>query len=359
VTSAAADPPRLASPVVGRSAVADAARLPDLVHHLASVQASGCVTVSHADWEGQLFLEGGRIMGASLVTRGDAAVVEALASALPDACFTFTPGPPTASPGSLSQPVAPTRGGRRGWLVHAEAGRRVLTVLLTLFVLAGLLALRPNSNATPNPSADAAAPPAALDASGPVSAADASVLLDERFGDQAHNWPSDPQGTAWLADGAYHLASRRPGRFVALGAPLPDVLGDVIVSATFHRANDAVSGGYGVILRDQGSGRRDGTSQAGWYYLLAVNEKREVGIWRRENDRWKDLLPWRGNDAVHPGTQPNDLTVFARGDQLTFVVNGHKVASQADQTQSAGHVGVFVGGDTNEVILDRFTVRLP
>ena len=65
-------------------------------------------------------------------------------------------------------------------------------------------------------------------------------------------------------------------------------------------------GGYGIIVRDQRQGPRDGSSQDGRYYVLEVGDKGEVGIWRRDGDHWVDLLPWQHSDAVKTGTAPNN-----------------------------------------------------
>ena len=51
--------------------------------------------------------------------------------------------------------------------------------------------------------------------------------------------------------------------------------------------------------------------------------------------------------------------VRAIGDKLTFMVNGLEVATVQDDTLATGGVGVFVGGDYNEVALDRFVVQVP
>ena len=56
---------------------------------------------------------------------------------------------------------------------------------------------------------------------------------------------------------------------------------------------------------------------------------------------------------------PNDLAVRAIGTRFTFTINGTRVAAVEDSVLTAGGVGVFVGGDFNEVALDHFTVELP
>ncbi len=53
------------------------------------------------------------------------------------------------------------------------------------------------------------------------------------------------------------------------------------------------------------------------------------------------------------------LTAQAAGQQLMFLVNGTPVASVVDTVLAEGAVGLFVGGDFNEVVIDRFVVQTP
>ena len=117
-------------------------------------------------------------------------------------------------------------------------------------------------------------------------------------------------------------------------------------------------GGYGLIVRDQGPGPRDGVNQIGNYYVLAVGDRGEFGIWRREGDHWIDLVPWTRTDAVHTGDSENQLVVRAEGAKLTFQANGIGLAEQTDTSPNAGMVGLFVGGDMNEVQVEHFSVQV-
>ena len=186
-----------------------------------------------------------------------------------------------------------------------------------------------------------------------------ATLLDERFTSATTTWPNDPQGTAWLSDGIYQVATRRAGQFVTISAPVADVPPNVIVSATLHKLGGPAGGGYGIIVRDQGPAAQDGVSQAGRYYVLEVGDKGEVGIWRRETDHWVDLQPWQRSDAVKPGNASNELTVRAIGNTLSLMVNGIEVASRTDAAYASGRIGLFVGGDGNQVALDHFVVQTP
>ena len=185
------------------------------------------------------------------------------------------------------------------------------------------------------------------------------MLLDEDFSDNRMSWPNASHSTAWLEGGEYRLAPRQAHQFVAVGAPLSTPLGDVIVSARFRKVGGPQGGGYGVVLRDQEPGSRDGVRQAGRYYVLEVGDRGEIGVWRRDGDVWVDLLPWTPSTAVRPGDEPNDLEVWATGSRLTLIVNGVQVASQVDNQLPSGGVGVFVGGDGNHVALEHFMVRSP
>jgi hypothetical protein len=210
--------------------------------------------------------------------------------------------------------------------------------------------------ATPT-SIPTAIPPTPVPTSAPPRSGVQAVVLDERFGDNRRGWPSAVGSTAWVADGVYHLAARQPGRFVAVRAPLSGPIGDGRVSATFRKTGGPPGGGYGVIVRDAGEHAGDGVDQKGRYYVFEVGDRGEIGAWRRENDRWIDLLPWTRSDKVRPGLAANTLMVRTSGSRMTLFVNESEVVTFEDATMRDGAVGVFVGGDLNEVALERLHIE--
>jgi len=113
-----------------------------------------------------------------------------------------------------------------------------------------------------------------------------------------------------------------------------------------------------LILRDQSQAPLDGLAQTGRYYLFEVGDRGEVGIWRRDGDRWIDILPWSPSAAVNSSDLANELLAEAVGTRLDFFVNGIQVASQQDTILAEGSVGVFAGGDGNDVLVTRFGVQL-
>jgi hypothetical protein len=193
----------------------------------------------------------------------------------------------------------------------------------------------------------------------PPAVAGVRSLVDARFtSGPADNWLTNPPYAAW-SDGAYRLQARDLAQFVAVGVPMSQDLSDGVVSATLRKTGGPPGGGYGLILRDQGPLPRDGINQEANAYVFAAGDLGEFGVWRRDGDHWVDLVPWTRSDAVRAGGSPNDLTVRALGVRLTLTINGVRVAVVEDDALASGGVGIFVGGDYNEVALDHFSVQLP
>jgi hypothetical protein len=214
----------------------------------------------------------------------------------------------------------------------------------------------------PPPREATAAPTSAQQAtavpSAPVAASTGTgTLLDEGFTAGAPGWPNAATSSAWWDSLGYHLEPRASGQHVAIVAPGGAAYGDVEVAGLFHKSGGPAGGGYGLILRAQS--QLDGTSQGGRYYVFELGDRGEVGAWRREEDRWVDLLPWTQSTAVFPGNASNRLDVRATGSQFAFKVNDISVAQVTDDSLTTGGVGVFAGGDGNQVVLERFTVTAP
>jgi hypothetical protein len=175
-------------------------------------------------------------------------------------------------------------------------------------------------------------------------------------GDPRDGWPHSRNGNAWFEDGTYRLSAHQPGAFVAIRAPLGSKMSDVRVSATFRKLGGPPGGGFGLIVRDQGTGGGDGIDQRGRFYVLEVGDKGEIGVWRRDDDRWIDLVAWTPSSAVRPGNAENVVVAHAIGTRLTLLVNDVQVAEVEDAALADGAVGMFTGGDSNVVAVSRFRV---
>jgi hypothetical protein len=265
------------------------------------------------------------------------------------------PPGPQAAPTSGGAAVAPTTG-RVG---PSAAG------LATVFALATSVAPVATPEPLPTPTSTVPVPavspaprsPVAVGAS-PGATVAFHVLLDETFPGAPPGWPNDPQGVAHGLSG-YRLSVPQNGQFTAVDAPLASRPRDLIVAAALHKVGGPDGGTYGLIVRDEGPGPRDGTNQSGRFYVFVVSDRGHVGVWRRDGEQWIEVTPWTASAAVHQGTEPNLLAVGALGPLLAFLVNGQEVAEPRDANLSEGGVGVFVGGDLNDVLLERLIVLGP
>ena len=93
--------------------------------------------------------------------------------------------------------------------------------------------------------------------------------------------------------------------------------------------------------------------------MFEVGDRGEIGVWRRDEQRWVDLVPWTPSTAVRPGDGAHEADVRAMGPRLTFLVNGTQVAEMEDPAPSRGRVGIFAGGLQNEVIVEQVLIQVP
>jgi hypothetical protein len=177
-------------------------------------------------------------------------------------------------------------------------------------------------------------------------------VLDERF---RRLWPDDHLGPAYFTDEGYRLTARTPGQFVAIRAPVATLAADLSLTGTFRKVGGPPGGGYGFVLRHQAVGAGDGVDQTGQYVVAAAGDHGEIGVWRRDGNRWLDLVPWSPSAAVQPGPGTNELAARVTAGRLTFAINGVQVADVPIGLQ-AGGVGLFVGGDFNEVLVRQLVV---
>ncbi len=184
------------------------------------------------------------------------------------------------------------------------------------------------------------------------------VILDECFDRHWAGWPDDPLRDARRIENGYHLPAPRDNQFVAIGAPVGSALRDVLVGATFRKLGGPAGGTCGLLLRDRGPGPRDGRNQSGRYYVAQVDDQGAVCIWRRDQDRWIELVPWTRCEAVQPGESANDLSFEVVGGRLSLMVNGRAAATTSDAILDRGGVGLFVAGNGNDLLVDRFVVQV-
>jgi hypothetical protein len=289
----------------------------------------------------------------------------------------------TLEPDVADTPIGPHPARLGGRLAALPVGRLVIGLVLGL--LLGVLGLprlelpflTPSSSTSPQPrevvviqdvptparaepTPVPALPTATIARAATATPAGPRVLLAERFASPLPNWPDNTNSSAWFGAGGFHVFARQPGRFAAIGVPLSQAVNSAVLSAEFHKVSGPPGGGYGLIVRDQGSpAERSSGTQGGQYMVLEVGDRGDVGIWQRNETRWIDVMPWTHSEAVHTDLAPNALTVTTGGGALRFEVNGQIMAELTyGGVPAEGGVGIFVGGDLNEVVLNSLRIEI-
>ena len=169
-----------------------------------------------------------------------------------------------------------------------------------------------------------------------------------------------PPYATW-SDGAYRLQAREVASYVAIAAPNDPVPPNVLVSATLRKTGGPPGGGYGLIVRNQspevprrqqpGASTPTSPKLATWASSASGGARATTGSTscpgraRRPYARAARQRVHRPHQWPAPVSIDHQRRPKWRGSTMT---SSPMVA-----------VGVFAGGDNNEVALDRFTVQVP
>jgi hypothetical protein len=216
--------------------------------------------------------------------------------------------------------------------------------------------------ATPSPAAIATSQPAVAStvvpkpatASQPASTATPGGIL---YVADFATWPAGESGPPISARGSfdastksYELALTDPkrGYIYSLDAPNAPRLANFQLDVDARRVGGPDQGSYGVTFRVQAQGPTDKT--AARYNFLVHPDTGSVGLtWTDANDVGKVVVPRTTTPAIKKGDGTNHLTVIARGDMVTLIVNGQVVGTYHAEQTEAGAVGLIVINPANAI----------
>jgi hypothetical protein len=92
---------------------------------------------------------------------------------------------------------------------------------------------------------------------------------------------------------------------------------------------------YGLVCRIQ-------ADKASFYYFV-VRGSGDYAIGKYKNNEFQSLLSdeWRPSDAIHQGTQTNQLRVDCSENTLRFYANNIMLGEATDSDFTAGHSGLI------------------
>ena len=207
---------------------------------------------------------------------------------------------------------------------------------------------------TPKPSATDTRVPTAK---ATTAASPAGVLFTDDFGSQKASedkgWVFDVGenvDTAWAAN--KYIVSIKKQNWLGLNWP------DGTYDNFGAEAEGLVTGGsyaeYGLVFRV--SGDKDSRS----YYIFGVTTEGKYYLQKKVNGQWadKDPAPATVSSYVKPKVK-NTLGVLAQGNKISLYINSFLVKTVTDDTSTSGMAGIYASTGDNtsaQVTFNRFTI---
>jgi hypothetical protein len=127
---------------------------------------------------------------------------------------------------------------------------------------------------------------------------------------------------------------------------------NVSIQGSVQQTEGVPGNGFGLLCRADARGN-------GYYFLISSSGHFTI---RKATDEQSDPIPlidWQASEAIHQGSEPNELLAVCVNDYLTFTVNGRFLAEARDDAYDAGELGIALGAvqETAWVRFDDIIVR--
>jgi hypothetical protein len=161
------------------------------------------------------------------------------------------------------------------------------------------------------------------------------VLFDDDFSDPNSGWPAEQndQGTYSYQPDGYHIFVTGNSR--TLWAFADGVHDDASTYVDATPLTEGTMNYFGLVCRIQ-------ADKASFYYFV-VRGSGDFAIGKYKNNEFQSLLPeqWRPSDAIHQGTQTNQLRVDCSENTLRFYANNIMLGEATDADFTAGYSGLI------------------
>jgi len=162
-------------------------------------------------------------------------------------------------------------------------------------------------------------------------------------------------GDIWYDNDEYHMRSKEK-TYLVMYAPSDDYnTGNADVKVTARSVDGTASTtGYGLIVHGERSKTGDLEDYA---LLLYTGNDPQYEVIKHKGGQQTTVVPWAKSSAIRTGTSTNQLEIRARGDELSFYINGQYVDKITDtENFKRGLVGLYTS-DTTEVAFDDLEIK--
>jgi hypothetical protein len=162
-------------------------------------------------------------------------------------------------------------------------------------------------------------------------------------------------GDIWYADDEYHMRSKAKS-YLVMYAPSNDYNTEDATVRVTARSVDGTPPltGYGLIVH----GEKSKTGGLEDYALLIyTGSEPQYEIIKHKSGTQTTVVAWTKSNVIRSGTNPNQLEVRAKGDELTFYINGQYVNRITDTENFKRGVAGLYTSDIAEVAFDDLEIE--
>lgn len=179
--------------------------------------------------------------------------------------------------------------------------------------------------------------------------------LTDDFSNQKWGTGSYAFGDIWYAGDEYHMRAK-DGKYLVMYAPTQDYkTGNATITVTARSVDGTpAASGHGLIVH----GEKSSSGELEDYALLIyTGAETKYEIVQHKGGQQTALVQWTNSDAIHSGSEANELEVRARGSELTFYINGRYVDRITDKDNFKGGIAGLYSSDSAEIAFDDLEIK--
>ena len=157
-------------------------------------------------------------------------------------------------------------------------------------------------------------------------------------------------GDIWYADDEYHMKAKEK-MYLMMYAPGTDYSTENARVRVTARSVDGVSpaSGYGLIVH----GEKSPDNALEDYALLVYSgSDPQYQVVMHKDGVQKTLVSWTKSTVIRSGTNPNQLEIRSKGDELSFYINGRYLTRVTNSENNKRGVAGLYTSETGEVAFD-------
>lgn len=187
------------------------------------------------------------------------------------------------------------------------------------------------------------------------SSASLPASMDDDFSEAKWDAGNYSYGDIWYADEEYHMRSKAKAFLVMYGPSNNYSTEDATVRVTARSVDGTPPlTGYGLIVH----GEKSKTGALEDYALLVyTGAQPQYEIIKHKDGQQSTVVTWTKSSVIRGGTNPNQLEVRTKGDELTFYINGQYVDKTTDTENFKRGVAGLYTSDTAEVAFDDLEIE--